>query len=173
MKLVFQLIAGAVFALMLAGCDRPSADGPPEIRLGETVCDGCNMIISDQRWATATIVEGPRGPEPRLFDDFNCQVQYEVEHPELVVLSRWSFSHATGEPVRTEDAVFLMSDTLRTPMGSGVAAFASSEQAGSAAADLEGEVLTFAETWQRLGYPEPSHPTERERNANDGAQEVP
>jgi nitrous oxide reductase accessory protein NosL len=152
MKLFFAMIPVTGLACMLAGCDAPSADGPPEIRLGDSVCDECNMIISDQRWATATVVEGPRGPEPLLFDDFNCQVNHEVEHPELVVLARWSFSHATSEPVRTEDAMFLMSPNLRTPMGSKAAAFSSSSEAQAAQAELTGDVMAFDVAWKRFGF---------------------
>ena len=137
---------------LLSGCGRGSSDGPPQMRLGDTVCDQCNMIISDVRWATATMVKGTRGTEPRLFDDFNCQVGYEVAHPELAVVSRWSHSYTTGEWIGTERAGFLMSPKLRTPMGSFVAAFGSVPEAEEARAGLPGDVMTFEIAWKRLGF---------------------
>jgi nitrous oxide reductase accessory protein NosL len=47
--------------------------------------------------------------------------------------------------LRAEDAAFLRSPALRTPMGGGLAAFASAADAGAAAADLGGVVLTWTE----------------------------
>ncbi len=146
-------VLGCFGALMLiSGCDQQTADGPPAIRLGDSVCDQCNMIISDERWATATIIEGQRGPEPRLFDDFNCQVNHENEHPEFTILARWSHDHATLEWLHTEDSHFLLSPSLRAPMGSNIAAFSSQSAAETANAEQAGEVLTFESAWKRLGF---------------------
>lgn len=151
MRWLIPAIGVPAAILMIPGCERQTADAPPSVRLGDSVCAECNMIISDERWATATVVEGPRGPEPRLFDDFSCQVNHEVEHPDLMIVARWSHSHATSEWVRTEEASFLMSPNLRTPMGSGVAAFASMSELETATAELTGEVMTFDVAWKRLG----------------------
>lgn len=144
-----------VIALSLPGCEKQDADGPPSIRLGDSLCVQCNMIICDARWATATVVDGPRGPEPRLFDDFNCQVNYEIEHPKSTVHSRWSHCHATRQWIRTEDAHFVSSPRMRTPMASRVAAFTSTAEAEPVRSDLGGELMTFKEAWHLLGYSGP------------------
>ena len=60
-------------------------------------------------------------------------------------------SFATGSAVRTSDAVFLMSPNVRSPMGSHVAAFESSDQADAAQAELSGDVMRFDVAWKRLG----------------------
>lgn len=159
-----------LLVVVLSGCGNQPADGPPDVKLGDSVCDQCNMIISDARWATATIVQGDRGPEPRLFDDFNCQVNYEVEHPDADILARWSHGHTSGQWLRTEDATFLFSPNLRTPMGSNAAAFASRAEAESARIELSGEVVPFDHAWGRLGSveaccepdPEAPDPTHKE-----------
>lgn len=145
------LLAVSLLAIALPGCGGREADGPPVVRLGDSVCDQCNMIISDARWATATIVDGPRGGEPRLFDDFNCQVNYEREHTAQAVLARWSHSHATSEWISTESAQFLISPEIRSPMGSRMAAFGSASEAAAAESELAGEVVDFATAWARLG----------------------
>lgn len=152
MKPLAPAFALCAAILLLSGCDEQTADAPPSVRLGDSVCAQCNMIISDARWATATIVNGPRGPESRLFDDFNCQVNHEVEHPDRQILARWSHSHATSEWIRTEKASFLISPSLRTPMGSSIAAFASPSELEAAAAELSGEVMTFGDAWRHLGF---------------------
>ncbi len=152
MRRLITIASFSVCVLTLGACDDRATDGPPDLRLGEDVCVQCNMIISDRRWATATIVEGPRGPEPRLFDDFNCQVRYEVKNDKEVVVHRWSHDHGTSQWLPTGEATFIMADKLRTPMGSRVAAFASPEAAAEAARAESGEVLTFDVVWKRLGY---------------------
>jgi len=139
--IVFSALA--LPALVVSGCGRESADSPPRVVLDDSVCVECGMIISDERFATATVVVGDRGPEPRLFDDFNCQINYEIAHAGDAVSARWSHDYLSGEWVRTEGASFLRSAGLRTPMGSGVAAFAGREDAEEARGELGGELTTF------------------------------
>lgn len=141
--------AGISFA---TGCDRQASEGPPAIRLGDSVCVQCNMIISDVRFATATIVEGPRGPEPRLFDDFNCQVNHEIENPDLPILRHWVHDHAQPRWIDAADAHFVIAAALRTPMASHTAAFASQADAETTAKALGGEILDFETAWKRLGF---------------------
>ncbi|HRQ72425.1 MAG TPA: nitrous oxide reductase accessory protein NosL [Phycisphaerales bacterium] len=164
-RLATMLLASA--ALGLGACGNQAADGPPAVRLGHDVCAECNMIISDGRWATATVIQGPRGPEPRLFDDFNCQVNFENEHADTEIVARWSHDHASAVWLRTESAHFLLTRDLRTPMGSNAAAFAGRTDAEAAAAALaaqraEGqdsatavEIVPFATAWKRLGAKTP------------------
>lgn len=149
-----QILIICIFSstiVTILGCDNQTADSPPTVRLDDSVCDQCNMIISDERWATATVIDGDRGPEPRLFDDFNCQVNYEIEHPEIKIVARWSHSHATSAWIRTEDAQFLISPALRAPMGSHVAAFGSDGEAESAKSELGGDVVSFETAWTHMG----------------------
>lgn len=142
------VVVGAV--LITAGCGRPQPDRPPDVRLDDSVCDQCGMIISDVRWATSTIIKGERGPEDRLFDDFNCQVHYEQDHPDLPVLTRWSHDHTTQEWMKTDQAVFLVAPALRTPMGSHAAAFGTRSDAESAASGYPGTIMTFEQVWAHL-----------------------
>lgn len=144
------LAIALVTTMTLASCDEAPTDGPPTVRLAHDLCAECNMIISDERWATATIVEGTRGPESRLFDDFSCQVRYEHTHPELAIIARWSHDHATLEWIPTESAVFLVSDSIVSPMGSGMAAFMSVNFAASPLNSVSAKKLTFAEAWEAL-----------------------
>lgn len=144
------LVLALAITLPLASCDETPDDGPPTVRLAHDLCAECNMIISDERWATATIVEGPRGPEPRLFDDFNCQARYEHNHPDLTILKRWSHDHTSLEWIPTESAVFLGSDSIVSPMGSGMAAHKSESVPGSPLNSDSAKTLTFAEAWEAL-----------------------
>lgn len=159
------LILGLVIAtavLAVPGCGREDAGGPPTIVLGDSVCNECGMIVSDERFATATIVQGQRGPEPRVFDDFNCQYNYERAHAGEAVITRWSHGYLSSVWIPTEGAIFLRSPGLRTPMGSGVAAFGTRAEAEQTKRDLEGDqsegpagtpdsqVMSFEKYWSQL-----------------------
>ncbi len=138
----------AVAALWLAGCAGESPDQPPTVFLGESVCAHCNMIISDERFASATVVRGPRGPEAYLFDDFNCQMDYERSHPDAEIVSRWAHDYETGTWFHPDEGWFVRSDELVTPMGSQMALFRSEEAARNLAQKMGGEVLAFQDAWK-------------------------
>ncbi|MGE3163913.1 MAG: nitrous oxide reductase accessory protein NosL [Planctomycetota bacterium] len=145
---VLLLFLGLV---VVAGCGSAAPDGPPAIRVGDSVCDECGMIISDERFATATIGVGVRGPEPKLFDDFNCQARYEAEHSEMEIVARWSHDYIGAQWLRTEQAHFVTSVGLRTPMASRTVAFAKPEDARALQQSIGGELLNFDSAWVRLG----------------------
>lgn len=148
----------ALGILALASCDRPTGDAPPTIALGQDVCDQCNMIISDERFASATVVQGRRGPEALLFDDFNCQAQHESLHKDQQILARWSHDHETLAWFHAETGWFLASDQVRSPMGSLMAAFATKEAALRASEELEGQIMSFERAWRQLVPPQPIPP---------------
>ena len=134
---------------LLAACDKDNPDTPPNITYGVSVCADCDMIISDERYASATIAADERGhPTPLLFDDIGDQIKYEAANAELHVLSRWVHDHATRQWIRAESASYVRSSALHTPMASGIAAFASRPAAEAARAELPvGEILMFVELW--------------------------
>jgi len=131
-----------------SGCNRGERSGPPEIRLGDSVCAECGMIVSDERYGTATIIQGDRGPEAAIFDDFNCQMNFEAEHgDDLVIVRRWSRDFRTLEWFNTLDGWFVESQKIHTPMASHVAAHASEEEAREHAAQVSGTVRPIGEVW--------------------------
>jgi len=121
------------------------------IQYDESVCIDCGMIISDERYASATIVEGERGSEALLFDDVGDQVRYEYMHPNLVIVARWVHDQNTREWIDAEEAFFIRSKSLHTPMASGIASFKSKPDADAALQALgTGDSFTRAELWHAL-----------------------
>ena len=150
MNLARSIGLGSVLAMMvLSGCGADSDGGPPNIRYGDSICVECGMIISDERFATATIIDGDRGNEPMTFDDFNCQMIFESKHTEFVIVDRWSHDHGSSEWISMADAWYVKSDQIRTPMASHIASFATEADAESFAEPIDGEVIRFAPLWKR------------------------
>ncbi len=143
---VQRLSAGIVLIALLAvsGCTRDTGHGPPTVHLGDDMCAECGMIISDERFACASIVEDEQArPETRLFDDFNCMINHETMNPGTPVLRRWVHDHATLAWLPAGEAAYLCSPNLQTPMASHVAAFTSRGGADSMQSDVGGDVRTF------------------------------
>jgi NosL len=105
------------------------------------------MIISDERFATATVVEGDRGNQPLLFDDFNCQLIFEKKHPELVVVNRWSHDYFDSSWFDAEQGWFVHSTQIHSPMASNMVFFQLQADADKFAETVSGVVMNFETAW--------------------------
>lgn len=135
-----------VLTLSLAACGGGQAKiEPPAIYYGEDVCDQCNMIISDERFAAAMIVEvEPGRTDSRVFDDIGGMLLYQNAHLELKVLARYVHDYETKEWLAAEDAYFVHSEQVHSPMNHGVIAAKTQEQAERLAAEFDGRVMAYA-----------------------------
>ncbi len=149
-KLV-SLISYLVFfsgLILLAACGGGEAlDEPPEIIYGVDVCSNCNMIISEENFATAYwTADG----EARMFDDMGEMILYMHDHPEEIA-SIWVHDMHTAEWLRAEEAWIVMNAGVNTPMGTGVATVAHEDDARALAFDQDGAmVMTFDEMMEKM-----------------------
>ena len=64
---VLLLLATLLAALAMTACgDEAKASDPPELKLGESTCSRCHMIISDERFASGLTFEDE---DALLYDD--------------------------------------------------------------------------------------------------------
>lgn len=156
---ILRLAVWPLAAIAVTGCDRAETIGPPSVAYGNSVCDQCNMIISDERFAAATFIDGPRGRTAMLFDDYNCQFNFEHANPELAILDRWAHDHATLAWIPAETAVYVHSESIRSPMASRVAAFADRAGADALVHELgDGAVIRFGQLSEAMGISGGGHP---------------
>ena len=109
--------------LTLAGCSA-KADGPPAIQVDRTACAHCTMLVSDERYAAA--YETAAG-ESRVFDDIGCLLDAVRHEPQPETLRFWFHDALTSQWIRGEEAVFVKSDRIKTPMGGGIVAYRESQ----------------------------------------------
>ncbi len=133
--------------VLLSGCRSEADSGPPEVRYGDSICAYCGMIISDARFATATVYVGDRGHEPYVFDDFNCQKTFDLKRAEEQVVDRWCHDYESSSWIQMSSAWFVRSDQLRTPMASGMVSFQEHAQAIELAESVDGKVSRYIELW--------------------------
>jgi copper chaperone NosL len=133
-----------VLGLLLAAACQQSVDTsqPPEIAYGQDVCDNCNMLISEEKFAAAYwTADG----QARRFDDLGEMLSYMQSNPEEIATA-WVHDVNSAEWLPAEDAFFVMNAGLMTPMGTGIVAVAGEDQAKALAYGQEGAVImTFAE----------------------------
>jgi copper chaperone NosL len=118
-----------------------TADRPPDIRYGEDACDHCRMIINEPRFAASYVTDGG---ETRRFDDIGNMMAYYAQYQENVA-AFWVHDYESEEWLRAEDAHYVASSDIYTPMGHGVVALDDAGRAQSLAGAHEGRVLDFRE----------------------------
>ena len=126
---------------------------PPDIRYGEDICEECNMIISEPRFAAAYYTVGG---DARRFDDIGGMAIHHAEHQEDVV-QFWVHDYITETWIIADQAYFVMSDNLQTPMGHGVVAFSDQTQAENLVLEVGGMLMTFTEVMDTPGTGSDSH----------------
>ena len=131
-------------AVSLVSCGRAALSGPPELRLGRDECRECGMIINEDRCSSASIIRVRGVSEYAMFDDIGCMFDYHRTMSDGSVSMAFVHDHGTRAWVAANTAYFLHceSDKLKTPMGSGLIAFASGADAERAAAEFGGRVLS-------------------------------
>lgn len=138
---IILALLGAVLLLLVACGQSADTNTPPEIMYGQDVCDQCGMIISEEKFAAAYwTADG----EARRFDDIGGMFAYIAANPEEAA-SYWVHDITTGDWIRAEEAYYVSDSDLMTPMGFGIAACATEDQAQALAYGKENVmVMSFA-----------------------------
>ncbi|MEX1211935.1 MAG: nitrous oxide reductase accessory protein NosL [Balneolaceae bacterium] len=142
MRRTSQASIGVVllFVLILSGCTQ----GPRELSMGEEECAHCRMMLSESAYASQVVMNRGRSFP---FDSIECMVAFWVTHiePESI--------HSVWVPdFRNEDvwldattAVYLQSETMRSPMGLSLSAYDSEESARLQMEESGGRLLSWEE----------------------------
>ena len=129
-------------SMLLASCEQGRLTGPPEVLQGRTECAECGMLINEDRCCSGILVEREGRREALAFDDFGCQIIAERDRAaEFSVVERWVKDYDTRQWVEAGVASFLYPAGVRTPMNTGIVAFADAESARRLAESSGGNVL--------------------------------
>jgi len=132
------LACGVTTLIMLASCENKTI-GPVAIE-GTDMCSFCRMSISEKRYAAELIDnEG----EVFKFDDIGCLANFVKQKGTTGATFVMDFDRR--EWLRAENAVYVRSAELETPMNGGIVAFKDEARANAAVAKYHGSMLRFAE----------------------------
>ena len=126
--------------LLVAGCGEPK---PATIVYGTDECRHCHMTIADPQFAAELVT---RKHKAYRFDDAGCLAAFVAagDVPGTEIHSLWVNDFlAPDSMLRVEDAVFLQTDSVRTPMNTRVIALRPGPRADSLRAAWNGELLNW------------------------------
>lgn len=139
---------GVILALLAAGCGGGDR-GPAPIAYGEDACDQCRMIISEAPYAA----EARFGPgQVEKYDDIGCLGERLFDAPAPAEM--WVADHVTGRLTPLAAVALVHVQDLKTPMGSGVAAFADRAEAESFRARHRGRFVAMEDV-KSMRRPDP------------------
>ncbi len=127
----------------ISGCGKPDDDDlcPPQIRFGQDTCHACGMIIEDERYAAAVVTVGGSGAaEKHAFDDIGEMLEF-VAPAGTAAERRYVRDASTRNWVDVAKATLVKVPDLKTPMGSGIAAYADPQTAQAAIAARGGGAI--------------------------------
>jgi copper chaperone NosL len=136
-----------VFSLaLLQGCSVK----PEPLVYGKDMCHACKMTLVDAKYGAEILTK--KGKIYK-FDDVNCLVNfYTSDYEERSNIQQvLVIDFATQEKlIDVNTAHFVRSESIRSPMGSGVAAFSTTEGLNSYNNQWSGELLTWDEVVQKV-----------------------
>jgi copper chaperone NosL len=124
---------------ILLGCEPK----PQPIQLGSDQCAYCRMMITEQEFGSQILNNQGRAFK---FDSVECMAAYDVTEENENHHSKWVPDFLEREQwLNAETAVYLHSETLRSPMGLFLTAYATLEAAEQMKEEYGGEIISYDE----------------------------
>lgn len=130
--------------LTLPGCRRDADQSPPKIAYGETECEFCRMIVSDEPFAAAAVIRSGDGVKKIAFDDIGCLLDYMLENPQQDVTG-YVHDYDSRVWIEASQATFFRSEALQTPMASHLAAFVDAASSEAMQPRFPGKRVSYAD----------------------------
>ncbi|MBI5032059.1 MAG: nitrous oxide reductase accessory protein NosL [Chloroflexi bacterium] len=136
----FYFLLFAIAFLLVACAQTTGEPQPPTIAYGRDVCEACGMIISDAKFAAATqSIDG----KTYKFDDVGEMFAYHAKHPEIQVRAWFVHDYDSQKWIAGATAFYVISKEIKSPMGTGVVAFADKDAAEAFAGRVNTKVVSF------------------------------
>ena len=136
---LFYIVCSA--ALLLTGCNT----APQPIRIGQDNCDFCKMTISDNRFGAEIVTKKSKIYK---FDDEHCIIAFLHSRKVIPTLIDGIYFVDFANPnklIKAEEAIFLQSPALKSPMNGNIAAFSNEENFEKAFQQFYGNKISWEE----------------------------
>lgn len=145
-KCKFGSVIIVLITLTLYAC----TSGPVPIEIGKDLCEHCKMTIMDKRFGAEIITA--KGKIYK-FDSAECLIEYIKKYPPIAypVRSILVIDHSSpGEFIEAENAFYLHSTKLPSPMGANLSAVKSQETSEKYFSEYGGEVWNWKDACRHL-----------------------
>ncbi|MGH2565427.1 MAG: nitrous oxide reductase accessory protein NosL, partial [Ginsengibacter sp.] len=119
--------------------------GPEPIVVGKDHCDFCKMAVSDDRFGAEIVTK--KGKIFK-FDDAHCVFSFlENNGLDKSAVKDFYFTDFSGDHslIKANNAFFLKSDQLRSPMAGNIAAFSNKDSFDKVKAEFSGNIVSWGE----------------------------
>ena len=138
---LIQIISILVIVFSVSSCKVE----PKEINYGKDHCHFCDMTVVDKTHAAEYVTKKGKA---YMFDAIECMVRdldRNSDESDMAFLLVTDYGNP-GELVAAQNATFLISEKIKSPMGANLTAFGSLEVAQTTHEDLGGELYN----WEQL-----------------------
>lgn len=134
---IIQLVA---LCMLITACSQE----PVKIHYGSEECAHCRMMITDDRFAAQIITKKEKAIK---FDAVECLAAYQAENEKDQEGAVYWFSNYenSGDWIKFENAVFIKSEVVKSPMGASLLSVSSSEEAEKHLQNQPGKVISWSE----------------------------
>lgn len=144
MKTLIKILFTTLVLFFLSSCSK----GPKPIDYGNDGCHFCKMTIVDKIHATELITD--KGKIFK-FDASECMLNYLNEDKQIAVgLLLTNYYDSPTAFIPSEEATFLISDKIPSPMGANLTAFQTKESAQKVQVEKGGVLYTWSELKSHL-----------------------
>jgi len=145
-----------VFILLLLSCSGDKGAEPVDIHYGQDICERCKMIISEEKFSAQLILNNGNIYK---FDDIGGMIHYINEKnlsPEISKI--YVKDYNTGKWLSSEEALFIFTNKIKTPMNYGIIALSVKQSADNNFSEHGGsKVGNFQDTTEFLTNKELNH----------------
>jgi copper chaperone NosL len=130
-------VTATLCLLLLIGCATSKVE--PVALAPEDMCDYCKMVISEKRYAAELIdSEG----QAFKFDDIGCMANFiKSKRNTTKVVAHFVMDFDSRQWIQADDAYYVRSPELTTPMNGGIVAFVEQSKAQEAVGKYHGMLL--------------------------------
>lgn len=135
-----KTIIYTVFILFMTACSQE----PATIHYGSDECAHCKMMITDPQFASQVVTE--KGKVYK-FDAIECMAVYQRQHSnELKGAKLWVNNYGNpGEWLAAQEAQYVKSEVIKSPMGESLLAFPTQEDAEIHMQEKPGTLLSWSQ----------------------------
>lgn len=135
-----------VLALLIASCSAQ----PQKISIGKDICYTCKMGFTNKKFGGEVLTNKGK---VFLFDDVICMTRFlksgslnEKDIAQLLILDYNQEDHF----IISDKASFVISTSIKTPMNSNAAAFASQQEAETFNKNTGGQIMQWKEVYEKI-----------------------
>lgn len=138
MRSVFVTVGTVLAIIILMSCGEPR---PQPIQYGSDECAYCRMMITDAEFGSQIVNNQGRAYK---FDSVECMAAYDLTEDGENFHSKWVPNFLNREEwINAEESVYLHSETLRSPMGLFLSAYADRNSAEEMKDEYGGEIIDY------------------------------